>query len=89
MNTNWKMALIVVAIIGIVFIALFTVAGIGTVESSTGHFLKNTFSGTAIEQSAASLETAGNDLTTSAHKALGIFTGLITLIGIVYWRSRS
>jgi hypothetical protein len=89
MTTKLETAFIIIAIIGIVFLAILVVAGFGSTESAVGHFLKDTFHGTPVEQTAVSLESAGTDLTTAAHKALTIFTGLIVLVGLVYWRSRS
>lgn len=88
MTTKWKTAFILIAFIGIVFLAILVVAGFGSTESAVGHTLKDTFHGTPVEQTAASIESAGNDLTTSAHKALTIFTGLIVLVGLVYAGSK-
>ncbi|MEI7590696.1 MAG: hypothetical protein WCJ49_05230 [Deltaproteobacteria bacterium] len=82
------MAFIIVAIIGIVFLALFAVAGFGSVESSAGHFLKDTLHGTPVEKPAAAIESAGTDLTAKAHGAIAVFSGLLLVIGLVYVRSK-
>lgn len=89
MGTKIQVALVIAAIIGIVFLALFAVAGFGSVESSAGHFLKDTLHGTAVEQPAASIESAGNDLTSKAHGAIAVFSGLLLIIGFVYVGSKS
>ena len=89
MTNNLEMALIIVAIVGIVFIALFAVAGFGSVEASAGHFLKDTLHGTPIEQPATAIESAGNDLTAKAHGVIALFTGVLLIIGLAYVGSKS
>ena len=86
---NWEMALIICAIIGIVFLVLFAVAGFGSAESSVGHFFKDTLHGTPLEQPAASIESAGSDLTAKAHGAITVFAGLLVIIGLAYVGSKS
>jgi hypothetical protein len=79
-----EMALIVIAIIGIVFLVLLAVAGFGSVEASAGHFLKDTLQGTLLEHPAASIESAGNDLAKSAQGAITFFTGVLVILGLMY-----
>lgn len=89
MTNSLKMAFIIAFAIGVVFVILFAIAGFGSVQSSTGHFLKNTLQGTSLEQSAASIESAGNDLTTKAHGAIALFTGVLVLCGLAYVGSKT
>jgi hypothetical protein len=83
MNTL-KFALLICAGIGIVFLILFAIAGFGSAESSAGHFLKDTFHGTDVEQSAASIEAAGNDLTSWANGAIAFCFGMLVLGGFMW-----
>ena len=84
-----KLALIIGVGIGIVFLALFAVAGFGSFESSTGHFLKDTLQGSSLEKPASSIEAAGNDLAAKAHGAIVLFTGVIVIFGLMYVGSKS
>jgi hypothetical protein len=79
-----KAALIICAIIGIVFLILFAVAGIGSVESASGHYVKDTLKGTVVENPASNLEAKGNSLTSWAHGAIMTLTGLIIIGGFIY-----
>lgn len=82
MNTHE--ALVACAIIGAIFGAILIVAGIGSLESAAGHFFKDTLHGTLVEQPAASVEAAGNDLTAKAHGAIAFFSGLLLLLGLMW-----
>jgi hypothetical protein len=84
-----KTALIICAVIGGIFAVILIIAGIGSVGSSTGHFVKDISNGTPLEQPAASLEKAGDDLTASAIRVFMEFTGLLALIGLVWFGSKS
>jgi hypothetical protein len=86
---NIKEALLVCAIIGAIFGVFLIVAGVGSVESGVGHFFKDTLKGTAVEQSAVSVESAGNSLTSWADGAIATFSGLLLLLGIVYVGAKS
>jgi hypothetical protein len=81
---NTTMALLICAGIGLVILILFAVAGFGSVESSAGHFLKDTLQGTPVEHSAASIEAAGNSLTSWAHGAIMSIFGIVAIVGLVY-----
>lgn len=86
---EWEMALIILAIIGIVFAGLFIAVGIGSTEASAGHFLKDTLQGSPIEHPAASIEDAGNSLAASAQRGIAIFTGFLAIIGLMYIAANS
>ncbi|WP_372959480.1 hypothetical protein [Methanoregula sp.] len=86
---NFNTALIVCVIIGTIFGVILIAAGIGSIESAAGHFVKETLHGTAIEPTAASVETAGNDLMAKAHGAFALFTGLLLVLGLAYVGSKS
>lgn len=77
-----------ILIVGAVIVAIYAVilicGGIGSVESSTGHFVKSITNGTPIEQPAASIEKAGSDLTASANHTFAVFTGLLALGGLIW-----
>jgi hypothetical protein len=89
MISKLEIAVIIGVFVGVVFLALFAAAGIGSTEASVGHFLKDTFHGSLVEQPAASIESAGNDLTAKAHGAIAFFTGLLVLVGLMYVGSKS
>jgi hypothetical protein len=89
METNLEMALIIGAGIGIVFFFLFAAAGFGSFEASAGHFLKDTFQGSSLEQPASSIEAAGNGLATKAHGVIVLFTGVLVIVGLMYVGSKS
>jgi hypothetical protein len=76
--------LIACAVIGAMFIVILVVAGIGSVGSSAGHFVKDTLNGTVVEQPAASIEKAGADLTASANHAFAFLTGMLVLGGLIW-----
>jgi len=84
-----KMALIIGAGFGIVFVFLFAVAGFGSFEASTGHFLEDTFHGSPLEKPASSIEAAGNGLAAKAHGAIALFTGVVIIVGLLYVGSKS
>nr|WP_320160937.1 hypothetical protein [uncultured Methanoregula sp.] len=86
---NFQTALIVCAVIGTIFGVFLIAAGIGSVESAAGHFLKETLHGTPVEQTAASIEAAGNDLTAKAHTVMALFAGVLFFIGLAYVGSKS
>jgi hypothetical protein len=65
------------------------VAGFGSVESATGHILKDTLQGTSLEQTASSIEAAGNDLAAKAHGAIVLCTGVLVIVGLMYVGSKS
>lgn len=79
-----KMALLIGAGIGIVFLVLFAIAGVGSFESASGHVVKETLKGTVVEDPAASVEAAGNNLTSWAHGAIMTFTGILVILGLIY-----
>jgi hypothetical protein len=89
MTSQVETALITAAIIGIIFLVLFVVAGVGSVESSVGHFFKGPLQGTPLEQSATSVESAGNGLTSWANGALVFFTGMLVILGLMYVGTKS
>ena len=89
MTNEFEMAVMIAAIIGIVFIVLFAVAGFGSFEASAGHFLKDTFQGSSLEDPAASIEAAGNDLTVKAHGVITLIIGVLFISGLVYVRSKN
>jgi hypothetical protein len=84
-----KTALIACAIIGAIFGVLLMLAGAGSVESAIGHVFKEALHGTVVEQSAASVESAGNDLTSWAHGALTFVIGVLVIFGLMYVGSKS
>jgi|GEM_PF-4209962 hypothetical protein len=81
---DFELAIVIIAVIGIVFAIFFVIAGFGSVESSVGHFLKDTLQGTPLEHPAASIESAGNDLAKSAQGAIAFFTGVLVILGLLY-----
>ncbi|PKL68241.1 MAG: hypothetical protein CVV30_09960 [Methanomicrobiales archaeon HGW-Methanomicrobiales-1] len=79
-----KKLLIIGGIIVAVYVVILIIGGIGSVGSSTGHFVKDITNGTFVEQPAASIEKAGTDLTTSANHAFGYLTGFLVLCGLIW-----
>jgi len=86
---DWKIGLILLAVIGVVFAVLGATAAFGSTESAVGHFFKDSLQGTAIEQPAASLQASGESLTSWAHGAITTFTGLLIVLGLIYVRVNS
>jgi hypothetical protein len=80
---TWQIAVIVIAIIGVIYLALFTAAGFGSAEASAGHFFGDVTKGTSLEQSADSVEAAGNSLTQTADNTIGEFTALLIIGALI------
>jgi hypothetical protein len=70
-------------------VAIIGMAVAGVASSSTGHFIKTTFSGTFVEHSGQELETFGDELIQSVKLILmSIF--LVAFIGVAaYTKSKS
>ena len=76
---TWQMAVIAIAIIGIIYLILLAVAGFGSAESSAGHYLGSALNGTSLEQPAVSMEKAGEGLTATADNDIMGFTALLVV----------
>jgi len=85
---NTQDTLIVCGVIAAMFVVILAVGGAGSIESDVGHFFKDTLNGTPLEQPAASIEAAGNDLTASANRAFAFLSGLVLLVGLIWLGSK-